>query len=704
MKLFCASLLLLGSQEDDWTRFQKLVKDKDFIERCNAIDLIKNYKDKRMVQALLPLLADPHARVVYRTVQALSATTDPEGIALLEDAVHSHSNADVRRGVAEALGRLRRESSVSSLLKALKGSRPDAAGESAWALGEIGSPEAVGDLRAALETRAWQVRAFALEALGNGGAEEEVVGRILPRLGDADGEVQLSAARALGRRLEQGALSPGRQQEVIGALAPRLSLDRDDALLQAEFCGILERLQDAGSAGLRQRLARRLLDSEEVGRIIAGIGVAGQLGGTDGEIRVRAQLRHPHPAVREAAIRSLAEQGTGAVLEEFIGLLADPDPDVVEAAVQALARTVDAEQRQALVESLSSQPPRVWEGMLAALTALEDPGLTPRLMASCRERLLEANRYLAATELLRSQAARPAVGLLIDQLILQKQLVQNGAIRLLGALSDAGVVNDLIERLSSGDREARDKAVELLENIGDRALLEPLLPLIEAELEGSAAAAQEICGWRGMGLEGALESLLRTPDPWTQMAGVWAAATLEQGHLLERLPATPAPQVGELIAQLGARKGERDMADEDLPLTTMDKIAFLKGSSFFAALPLEELYHIALSMQEETVRQGTAVIKEGTRGDKMYIVVRGKLEVRKAGNETPIAVLAEKQVFGEMALLDDEPRSASVLATEDAHLLSLQRRDLERILRRYSSIAFNMMRILSRRLRESMAA
>jgi len=166
MKLFCASLLLLGSQEDDWTRFQKLVKDKDFIERCNAIDLIKNYKDKRMVQALLPLLADPHARVVYRTVQALSATTDPEGIALLEDAVHSHSNADVRRGVAEALGRLRRESSVSSLLKALKGSRPDAAGESAWALGEIGSPEAVGDLRAALETRAWQVRAFALEALG----------------------------------------------------------------------------------------------------------------------------------------------------------------------------------------------------------------------------------------------------------------------------------------------------------------------------------------------------------------------------------------------------------------------------------------------------------------------------------------------------------------------------------------------------------
>ena len=54
-------------------------------------------------------------------------------------------------------------------------------------------------------------------------------------------------------------------------------------------------------------------------------------------------------------------------------------------------------------------------------------------------------------------------------------------------------------------------------------------------------------------------------------------------------------------------------------------------------------------------------------------------------------------------LLDEEPRSASVVALGDVHLLSLQRSSLERILRRYSSIAFNMMRILSQRLREAQA-
>ena len=102
------------------------------------------------------------------------------------------------------------------------------------------------------------------------------------------------------------------------------------------------------------------------------------------------------------------------------------------------------------------------------------------------------------------------------------------------------------------------------------------------------------------------------------------------------------------------------------------------------------------------------VIKEGSQGDKMYIVVRGKLEVRKfgdaaAGNEgTLMATLEERQVFGDMALIDDEPRSASVIAVADVRLLSLRRHSFERLLRHYSSIAFNMLRMLSQRLRDNM--
>ncbi|MBI2501850.1 MAG: HEAT repeat domain-containing protein [Candidatus Latescibacteria bacterium] len=544
-----------------------------------------------------------------------------------------------------------------------------------------------------------RIRRAALEALGPSGAEEEGLNRILPRLGDEDAEVRQSAARALALRVGTTALVL-RRQEVIGAVSPRLDQEADNAAVQAELCVVLEGLEDEGSAVRRRQLVQQLLDSEDVNQIDAGIRAAQQM--PQSYPQVRAHLRHPHPAVREAAIRSLAERG--GTPEEFIAVLADPDPDVVEAAVEALGRIAGDRQRQELVAALPGLQLKAWEGLLAALISMDDPALEPGLMASCRARLMEANRQLAAIQLLQPRAEVPAVGLMVDQLRLQIQLVQNGVIRLLGVLSDTGVVSDLLERLGGSDQEGRDQAVELLENIGDPALLKLLLPLVEADQEEYQPPEG------GVVLEEVLAELLVAPDPWTQMAAVWTAASLDRSRLLDQLNESGkalAPQAGELVEQLFVQRGESAMSGADQPLTTMDKIAFLKGSSLFAALPLEELYHIALSMQEESVHQGAVVIKEGTRGDKMYIVVSGSLEVRKAAagpQGPPIAVLAEKQVFGDMALLDDEPRSASVVAVSEVHLLSLQRRDLERILRRYSSIAFTMMRILSRRLREQMAA
>ncbi|MCC7261642.1 MAG: cyclic nucleotide-binding domain-containing protein [Candidatus Latescibacteria bacterium] len=542
-----------------------------------------------------------------------------------------------------------------------------------------------------------RIRSAALEALGPSGAEDEGLSRILPRLADEDAEVRQHAARALA--LRTGATATAlRRQEVIAAVAPRLVLEAGNAAVQAEFCVVLEGLADEGTAGQRRALVRDLLQSEDINQISAGIRAA-QAMPEDEFPQVRAHLQHPHPAGREAVVRSLAQRSGKPA--EFIAALEDPDPDVVEAAEQALAGISGATARLELVAQLEQLPLKAWEGLLAALISMDDPALAPALMASCRARLLAANRHLAAIQLLRPSAALPAVSLMIDQLQLELQLVQSGVIRLLGALSDSGVVSDLLERLGGSDQEGRDQAVELLENIGDPGLLKLLLPLIEAAPEQSPQVAAEVV------LEEVLGELLAGTERWTQLAAVWTAAALGQQALLEtrrRQGRDLAAEAGELADQILAKRGASAMDAADQPLTTMDKIAFLKGSSLFAALPLEELYHIALSMQEESVRPGGTVIKEGSRGDKMYIVVRGQLEVRKAGAEAPIAALAEKQVFGDMSLLDDEPRSASVVAVSEVHLLSLQRRDLERILRRYSSIAFSMMRLLSRRLRERMGS
>ena len=566
-----------------------------------------------------------------------------------------------------------------------------------------------------------RIRAAALDALGAGGRTgSDGAVLALPLLDDDDSEVRLSSARFLARVVERTQASPDSgatavpaelRDKIVEAVAPRLG-GGAGAGLQSEFLVILDRLEDTATAARRSSLLVELLEGEEMEEIIAGIQTASRIESKDSHARVLGHLQHPQAAVREAAIEAV-EGSVSDRREDFLALLSslgDPDPDVVEAAVGVLGRCdLSSTYRERVVEALATCPPKEWEGLVGAMAVQEDQELMPQLMESCRQRLLEANRYLVAVGSLRREAPGSATDLLADQLELQLTAVQSGVTRLLGNLGDAELVDDLVERLGAEDQAARENAIELLVNIGDRSLMELLLPTLADDEEERERLAGEICGWRDPTVEAALTLTMESSDTWTQLAAAWTAVSLGRRELLSGLPAEPERPVEEIANESAVKRGDSGMGIQDQPLTSMEKIMFLKESSFFAALPLEELYHIALSIQEESAKEGAVVIKQGTRGGKMYIVVEGKLEVSRSdpdvkGESQRITVLGENQVFGDMALLDDEPRSASVIALEDCKLLSLQRSDLERILRRYSSIAFNMMRILSSRLRDSMAA
>ena len=563
-----------------------------------------------------------------------------------------------------------------------------------------------------------RIRASALDSLSAAGVGDPVLTEGLAALDDEDAEVRLAAAALVGRALEAGderGMAPAREGEdqeaaraaVIEAVAPRLVPDAATPALQAELLYVLERLEDPGTETARQLMLESLLEAQEVDEVTAGINTVARLGQVAGYPQILRHLGHAHPAVREAATRAVSAVGDDETVASLADQLTDPDPDVVAAAIDGLGQ-IDLESHgQALLERLGTSAPKEWLGLLTTLAGREDDAITASLMEACRGRLLEANRHLIAADILGRGEPSPAAELLISQVQSECATIQSGAIHLLGHLGDVDVVGDLVERLGETDPAARENAIELLENIGDRALMEMLLPLLTDDKDERVRAAIELTGWDGKDADGSVIHLLGSRDPWTQMAATWAALSMSKPALLSHLPRDVDERVTELIDL--ATTGGSTMSTQDQPLTSMEKITFLKESPFFAALPLEELYHVALSTQEETVSAGTTVIKQGTLGDKMYMVVSGQMEVRRMAGEDDtegqqIAVTGAKQVFGDMALLDDEPRSASVIALEDSHLLSLQRGDLERILRRYSSIAFSMMRILSRRLRNSMAA
>jgi CRP-like cAMP-binding protein len=125
----------------------------------------------------------------------------------------------------------------------------------------------------------------------------------------------------------------------------------------------------------------------------------------------------------------------------------------------------------------------------------------------------------------------------------------------------------------------------------------------------------------------------------------------------------------------------------------------LRAVALFQGLDGSDLEQILGISESVLVEAGEQVFEEGDRGDHFYIIVRGKVELRKAGGDgaRKLAVLRAGQAFGEMALLNRTPRSASAFAVEDTLMLSVSRAAFGEMLGG-DTLAVRLLRNLSRSL------
>ena len=129
---------------------------------------------------------------------------------------------------------------------------------------------------------------------------------------------------------------------------------------------------------------------------------------------------------------------------------------------------------------------------------------------------------------------------------------------------------------------------------------------------------------------------------------------------------------------------------------------------FFAGLTREALAIIANATNEESHATGTKLFQYGDPGDKLFIILEGKVRISRevAGmGEEALAVLGAGEVFGEMSLLDESPRSADARVHERCRLLCITKESFDDLLFLHKDLAFevlwNCVRILSARLRET---
>jgi len=133
------------------------------------------------------------------------------------------------------------------------------------------------------------------------------------------------------------------------------------------------------------------------------------------------------------------------------------------------------------------------------------------------------------------------------------------------------------------------------------------------------------------------------------------------------------------------------------PLPLNEKIALLQSTNIFSETPESILSELAPLMQEMTLEEGTDVFKEDDPGDSMYIISSGQVHIHR--RKTTLAVLRQNQVFGELSLLDAEPRSATATAKTYAILFKIEQEPFYRLVDTRPEIARGFIKMLCGRLR-----
>jgi len=130
----------------------------------------------------------------------------------------------------------------------------------------------------------------------------------------------------------------------------------------------------------------------------------------------------------------------------------------------------------------------------------------------------------------------------------------------------------------------------------------------------------------------------------------------------------------------------------------------LRTVPLFAGFTEEQLRLLATAVNRRNVPRGTVVIVEGDPTDSLYIIISGRLKVMMSdaeGKEVILAMLGPGEYFGEMGLIDDSPRSATVMAVEPCELITLAKKDFKKFLSEHFEMAVTVMRGLVRRLRDA---
>ena len=207
----------------------------------------------------------------------------------------------------------------------------------------------------------------------------------------------------------------------------------------------------------------------------------------------------------------------------------------------------------------------------------------------------------------------------------------------------------------------------------------------------------------------AFESLLRAEDclrlvPYLEDPDIESAA-----HALTR--AGPALDLDAVLAELvedsedltrtiarGSVLAVSNELEDDDTVNAVEKIQHLASVPLFKGLTVRQLMDLAAVVNEHELSPETVVVRQGEVDDCLYLVIQGSVRVSRG--ETVLDEMGPGSFFGEIALFEGVPRTATVATITNARLLGLERADLIRLIEEMPGISISLLEKLARRIRE----
>ena len=242
---------------------------------------------------------------------------------------------------------------------------------------------------------------------------------------------------------------------------------------------------------------------------------------------------------------------------------------------------------------------------------------------------------------------------------------------ILAGIETPKVIRSVEKVLRFTNLRARADALEVLSNLGDREAAQLLVLLLETgdlrdKMNGLPASLVRQADWDLF-----CSSPWLTYDPWLSQAVEW----------------------------LRKEKSWNEAEEEKV-----ERLLVLRKVPLFAQMNLEQLVAIDQRLEEVEYLAGEVVFEEGQLGAELYILLDGTVKIVKArgsGQELLLTRLEGVNYFGEMAILDDEPRSASVVVERNSRLLVLKGEQLKDLVEQMPEMAFEIIKVLTARIRQA---